>query len=650
MNKPPANAPEHDEFFAELVVRHLAGDLDDAGREQLNALLEKYPEKRRAFVEICFRARLIAAKVGVEFAGEAEKEFSEVMPDITPPSMPPIVQTSPQIGEKLVWNIDLPGEKPRPKVVIETSPPRPIPWYSVNSPIGLRLIAHSISAILLLIGLGIASVVYVNHNYEIAGQAATSEEDSGGGGGGGFSGALATAEKAKAKKEETPFVGHISGMVDCRWADPALKPIAPPIRQGTKFALESGLMEITYTTGAKVILQGPCTYEVESPSGGYLALGKLTAKVASGQGLATSAKSQANLKSAISKSPNLQISKFTVRTPTALIIDLGTEFGVEVDESGATASYVFNGMVKIATLGNESQVKENELILRASQSARAERDEGGVRLRLLTDSEEKLAAQFVRRMPKALPAVPLAGLALWLDLSPRQMILDGREVRWVVDRGPEGRRLYTHYIEARPQYDAAAFGRDLPGLRFTNTGKRGLSNLQLMAVEGEPEPLNLTDRFHFFAVAKVTGQKQTILSSNMQGPGPGAIAWGVGFRGPGTLDFHDNHNWLGSEPNRVASDGDTAQILETRFERGRYEFFVNGVSAGTAQGAASIEVLAPFYFGIHGMMGDDPLVGALGEVLIYRTALSNDDRNVVGAYLQTKFGLSGEYRPTDKGG
>ena len=38
-------------------------------------------------------------------------------------------------------------------------------------------------------------------------------------------------------------------------------------------------MEITYDTGAKVILQGPCTYEVESPRGGFLSLGKLTARV-----------------------------------------------------------------------------------------------------------------------------------------------------------------------------------------------------------------------------------------------------------------------------------------------------------------------------------------------------------------------------------
>ena len=47
---------------------------------------------------------------------------------------------------------------------------------------------------------------------------------------------------------------------------------------GDRFALASGLMEITYDTGAKVILQGPVTYEVEA-NGGYLAVGKLTGKL-----------------------------------------------------------------------------------------------------------------------------------------------------------------------------------------------------------------------------------------------------------------------------------------------------------------------------------------------------------------------------------
>ncbi len=74
------------------------------------------------------------------------------------------------------------------------------------------------------------------------------------------------------------IVGRVTGMVDCRWADPQIFSRAG-VPLGQKYALESGLLEITYDTGAKVILQGPCVYEVESASGGFLSLGKLTARV-----------------------------------------------------------------------------------------------------------------------------------------------------------------------------------------------------------------------------------------------------------------------------------------------------------------------------------------------------------------------------------
>ena len=42
---------------------------------------------------------------------------------------------------------------------------------------------------------------------------------------------------------------------------------------------------------------------------------------------------------------------FSVRTPTAVVTDLGTEFGVEVDKSGATRSYVFRGKVELRAVG-----------------------------------------------------------------------------------------------------------------------------------------------------------------------------------------------------------------------------------------------------------------------------------------------------------
>ena len=146
-----------------------------------------------------------------------------------------------------------------------------------------------------------------------------------------------------------------------------------------KYALSAGLMEITYNTGAKVILEGPCTYQVESRASGFLALGKLTARIVS-TGLAASAASgkrsevggqnprpktqDLRPQSEISRSPNPQISKFSVRTPTAIVTDLGTEFGVEVSENGNTTSHVFQGRVVVQIEDRGSENPKSQIVLR----------------------------------------------------------------------------------------------------------------------------------------------------------------------------------------------------------------------------------------------------------------------------------------------
>ena len=85
---------------------------------------------------------------------------------------------------------------------------------------------------------------------------------------------------------EMVFVGRVTGMSDdCQWADQKTGTFNYAyVPLGRKYALASGLMEITYDTGARVILQGPCTYTVESKTGGYLLLGRLTARVGAGGG------------------------------------------------------------------------------------------------------------------------------------------------------------------------------------------------------------------------------------------------------------------------------------------------------------------------------------------------------------------------------
>ena len=116
-------------------------------------------------------------------------------------------------------------------------------------------------------------------------------------------------------------------MVDCRCAGAAVD--SPSVPLGRKYELTSGLMEITYDSGAKVILQGPVTFDVEA-NGGYLAVGKLTGKLEKNAKRGTLNAELSDRRSSFI----VQRSAFVVRTPTATVTDLGTEFGVEVGQDG----------------------------------------------------------------------------------------------------------------------------------------------------------------------------------------------------------------------------------------------------------------------------------------------------------------------------
>jgi hypothetical protein len=151
---------------------------------------------------------------------------------------------------------------------------------------------------------------------------------------------------------ESDYVGWVTGMKNCRWANPDTEILlGASVPSDRKFALSAGLLEITYKTGAKILLQGPCTFKVEFPNGGYLSRGKLTARVESGE-LRVGRNAEGGKRKAEEPLPNSRF--FTIRTPTAVITDLGTEFGIEVDENGVTESHVKQGKVDVKTIDPQS--------------------------------------------------------------------------------------------------------------------------------------------------------------------------------------------------------------------------------------------------------------------------------------------------------
>ena len=168
-------------------------------------------------------------------------------------------------------------------------------------------------------------------------------------------------------------VGRITGMVDCVWGNrnSEIRNLTSLVSMGDRFVIRSGLFEISYNTGAKVILQGPVTYQVESAASGYLTVGKLTANLGERvEGGAESVKQVAANHKSHHSTPHSPL--FTITTPTAVVTDLGTEFGVEVSKTGETTSHVFRGTIEVRTIAGEKNTNTDARVLHANESVRVE--------------------------------------------------------------------------------------------------------------------------------------------------------------------------------------------------------------------------------------------------------------------------------------
>ena len=171
-------------------------------------------------------------------------------------------------------------------------------------------------------------------------------------------------------------------------------PVIPAFPSGRSIDLASGLMEITYDTGAKVILQGPVTYEVEA-NGGYLAVGKLTGRLEKNDKRGTLNAELSDRRSSFS----VHRSAFVVRTPTATVTDLGTEFGIEVSEEGITEARVFVGQVQVAIGNVPGNAGNPTQVISAGQYAQVGRNEA-------ISVGKGSSADGVKRFTRVMPTPP----------------------------------------------------------------------------------------------------------------------------------------------------------------------------------------------------------------------------------------------------
>ncbi|MED5471423.1 MAG: LamG-like jellyroll fold domain-containing protein [Verrucomicrobiota bacterium] len=159
-----------------------------------------------------------------------------------------------------------------------------------------------------------------------------------------------TPSEAKAVESETithDGLAILMESVGANFVDNGMQPTKTNgILYPGEIILESGITAIEFYSGARVILEGPAILELTSENSAILREGRIRAQVPP------------------------QACGFSVSTPQIEVIDLGTEFGMNIEEDGhLTEVHCFSGLVDIY----EDAMSQNPKALRSLESGEAVR-------------------------------------------------------------------------------------------------------------------------------------------------------------------------------------------------------------------------------------------------------------------------------------
>lgn len=412
-------------------------------------------------------------------------------------------------------------------------------------------------------------------------------------------------------------VARITGLVDCKWTDKE-QPIffGRSIQSGENIEISEGLVQLTFSQGAKVILQGPARFVPESVKQASLEFGKLSAMVP------------------------VQARGYTVTTPTAQIVDLGTEFALDVASSGITEVHVLEGDVVARRRLPDGQLRGGAVHARKLDAIRFENDDDEAQW---IDAEpDKFARQITPTLTsEELPPLPVTSdLKLWVaaDLLVSKDS-EGRVSAWrdvCIGDNQIGNDACQFSDDEKPAWISdAGFGK--PAIRFNGESTR------------------------LFTDAFATGNKVTaFVAFRPSTEGQLKSYWGghlLNFGGYApTIELAVRENDIVTSAlwaaDAVGTGINVGVVKNGKVERGSpqilcycynlssdvAEQWLNGESQGTDPASLSARTNSTRTIGGHGRpdITGAFFKGDIYEVLIYDSALPDDQRELVHNYLEKR--------------
>ncbi len=153
-------------------------------------------------------------------------------------------------------------------------------------------------------------------------------------------------------RAQGPAVGMLAEAYEAQWRGARPRP-GETVHVG-RYDLREGVAKMDLDQGTSLLLEAPCQVELVSVGAVALRSGRLIAVVPS------------------------EARGFRVRTPTALITDLGTEFGVIAHSDGSTETHVLKGRISVALDPNRSG-RAISLVVNEGQAATVDAVGGAIR-------------------------------------------------------------------------------------------------------------------------------------------------------------------------------------------------------------------------------------------------------------------------------
>ena len=417
-----------------------------------------------------------------------------------------------------------------------------------------------------------------------------------------------------------PVVAHIVRKIDCVWNDQAWQLDSQlTVRGGQTIHLERGFMQLLFVNGVSVVIEGPAQFKLIDGMNSQLEFGAVAVRVPEG------------------------FANFVVDTPTANVVDLGTEFGVRVRRNGATHLRVFDGEVAVSERVGRGIVADESIVLKRDDEWNSI---DGLRVPEGPPSVEDFPHVELLEdpNPNGEAKLPVTDeLLLWLSADQAvRTDSKGRVVSWGdLSTADPIRRHSAWQVEAhrRPLLVDGEHGRP-PVFRFD--GKDDCLITEPF-VSGNAQTLVVVGRLHTKKgkVAK-SGDIPAFQFINYNGPPhlvleyrwPESALQGRAFAG-----YDVKMNRSGNVAARsIAKQELLAMIYTYDFHGDEATLWLNGELQGRARAGLEIGNNRPRVIGLHRRLDRGGLKGEISEIAIYDRVLANSEIRQMISYLDERYG------------